>query len=178
MQPVIHQLNNLQSPIEMICGGLQTVELKLRLLAESNQCFREGVYKLINHRGFDKSKNRSEYWNCPVGCLTDAIEPVFSNVITSEEKDEIKKFKGLRDKMLHGDLIGFYKELDVSLGGQYILSSSRRNQLHWDDPEVAIKEKFLKQAIMRLQWNGSVNKFRGLHSRLDKLLDKLLVEKT
>ncbi len=177
MQPVVNQIKNLRSPIEMICGGLQIIELKLRLLAESNKCFRDKVYELIKKNKRLKKQKQDEYWCCPVNCLINSIEPVFGHVLNAEEKEEIKKFKGLRDKMLHGDLIGFYKNLDVSLGGQQILSGSRRNQLHWDDQAVAIKEKFLQQAIMRLQWNGSVNKFRGLYSRLDNLLNKLLVQK-
>lgn len=126
MQQIINHIENIRSNIEKGCGALQIIELKLRLLAEDNELYRKELYGLIS-----KKKTRNEYWNCDIAPLVQAIESAFGNRLTLDEKNAIKKFNKVRNKMLHGDLVDFFDVLGVSRGGQYMIGSSERNQLSW-----------------------------------------------
>ncbi len=150
MQEIINHIDNIKLKIEVAAGAIVIIELKLRLLAETNSSFRDEVYRQIKAPDRDaKNNKRNEYWNCSLQILCSAMQIVFANELTLEQKKIIDFFKKPRDKTLHGDLVGLLITLGVSQDGQQIFSSGKRNQLVWSSRDEAVKNQLLKQAILR-----------------------------
>lgn len=172
MQAVINHISNIDLKIKDLAGCVLVIEQKLRLLAESDESFREELYNVIK---IEKPSNRkNQYWNCDLKLLTTAFISEFGHKLTSDEKLMMSDFNIVRNKLLHGDFIELMDALKIPVEGQEILPSGKRNKLEWRNKEYAVKNNVLRQAINRFDTNEITEKVIERCVRVGSAVDKCL----
>jgi hypothetical protein len=174
MQAVINHISNIELKIKDLAGQVLSIELKLRLLAESNEPFREKVYSLIKIEKPKPSNRKNQYWNCDLKLLIKAFTSEFDHKLTSDEKLAIDDFNNVRNKLLHGDFIELMDALKIPVEGQEILPSGKRNKLEWRNKEYAVQNNVLRQAINRFDVNEIAEKVIERSVRISSVIDKCL----
>lgn len=165
MQAILDHIIYIESQINSCSGSIVIIELKLRLLAESNGPFKKEVYKLINQKNIN-DKRKNEYWNCDSYILCDSLISTFGNNLDQGEKKAIDSIKNPRNKTLHASFVEFMLSLNVPAEGQEILTSGKRNPLKPGD---------IKQSIIRFENNKAINELKQICITLNNVIDRLLL---
>ena len=109
--------------------------------------------------------------------LDAAIDKVSSEKITSEEdeqeRQQIRGFRGLRNKLLHGDVINLMNKLEIAPTGREFNPKSKERSLL----EVKKREEVgypFKEAILSEGTIKAFDEIRKKATNVIEILDKLL----
>jgi hypothetical protein len=146
----IKNMNNIQEKLKSAAGLAVAIEMRMRVLSQLSELIRKEL----------KSK---KYWNCKLYLIDEAIIKVFHNQLMPKEINKLKRFKKLRNALMHAQFVELMSSFDIQPTSRHI-SDSRRNIL--DAPDI-------KESVLSIDCNGGFEKFVRQAHEVISILDKL-----
>lgn len=161
---MLSNINSTQLSLDEAAGKAVLVETRMRLIGELSQTVQSSSKTLVTQ---SKRKGKSsDYWNCDLSFLDDALDIVFQTQLDAIERQKVAGFRSKRNASLHGDFVSLMELMGISPTGRQI-TDGKRNLLENRD----IKEAILSIASTR---NQGFQKFRSQASEIINTLDKIL----
>ena len=171
---MLSNLNDIQFELDTAAGAALAVEIRMRLIGQLSPQIQEKLKDLVKAHVLTfkkppKNLPSDKYWDCNLSFLDQAIDEIFQNELKPFEREQIKKFRTLRNKLLHADFINLMIKMKISPTGRQIISTGGdRNILDNTD---------IKESILSIKRNQGFSKFRiqakGVISILDQILHGL-----
>ncbi len=172
--------DKIQSKLNESCGLSVAIELRMRLIGQLFTKVREKLITLVDEEHQTRLKKNSKakkkgakFWNCKLQFLDQAIEALFLNNLEKSEGDKVKKFRGLRNKLLHADFIGFMEILGIEPTGRIIQRNNPtgRNIVKKGDIVESVKS-------VESQRNQGLSKFIIQAHSILEILDNIIYQIT
>lgn len=145
---MIRSIRNNYVGLGEVAGPVILVEFYMRLLAQLSKPLQKKIKELQQEKA---SRNIKEYWECNLEFIDRAIDHVFGEELGSDDRKKLKRFRKLRNKMVHADFVGLMSELNIRPTDREIIKSGERNIVHQSD---------MMEAIKRIENNNGFSKFR------------------
>lgn len=159
---MLSNINSIQHSLDEASGKAVMVETRMRLIGELSQTVQNTLKNLVTQ---SKRKGKSsDYWDCDLSFLDDALGIVFQTQLEVIERQKIVEFRNKRNALLHGDFVSLMKLIGISPTGRKI-TNGKRNML---------ESKNIKEAILSIDKNQGFQKLRTQASEIITLLDKII----
>ncbi len=159
MYSITQILANNELKLSEVAGPCAMVEIKMRILVAVNESLQSKVKEAIKNK-------KDEYWNCNLSLVDKNILAVFSDALTSQEKNKLKNFRDKRNKLMHADFVQLMKLMEVDTVGREILPNGKRNILKNHDLLEAMQSFLIR--------NIGFNEFKTEANEVNLILDKLI----
>ncbi len=160
---MLNNINSIQLSLDEASGSAVMVETRMRLIGELNQQVRNKIKELVVH---SKRKGKStEYWDCELSYLDDAIDAVFQGQLEPLERNKIQQFRGQRNALLHGNFVDLMELMDMPPTGRHFSNKGRN----------ILENKDIKEAILSISRNQGFQKFLIQAKEVVVILDKLIL---
>ena len=156
-------LPNNRLKLATAAGEAVDVEIRMRLIGQFSEQVRNKIQELVAKK---KRKKSSDYWDCDLFFLEQAIIDVFRDKLESSKINTIEKFRILRNKLLHADFVGLMEELGIEPTSQEIFKHGKRG---------IVMNKDIKEALLSVERNQGFKTFEMLARETSSILDKLLI---
>jgi hypothetical protein len=170
-QGIRNNLQNIQLKLERASGLALSTELRMRLIGQLSDPVKNKLKDLYLKNKKEKKPKRSpsdQYWDCDLWFLELGIIETFRGKLTDQQIEEIKRFRDLRNKLLHGDFVGLMNELKVTpVGRQIFPKTGEKNILQPDD---------IKEAIISIDRTVGLSTFNEKAINVIGILDKIIHE--
>lgn len=161
---MLNNVNSIQLSLDEAAGRAVMVETRMRLIGELSQTV-QNTLKILVTKSKRKEKS-SDYWDCDLSFLDDALDIVFYTQLDAEERKKIAEFRDKRNALLHGDFVTLMELIGISPTGSEIIDGERN----------LLRSRDIKEAILSIVGtrNQGLQKFRSQASEIIDILDKLL----
>ena len=168
---MLNNFGHAQLHLNEAAGYAVMVEVRMRLIGQLCEEVRNALVEVVDKYMQDnpkcKRKPKVNYWECDLQFLDDAIDQVFAEKLTSKKRQQIDEFRGLRNKLLHGDFVNLMVLMGIVPTGRVLDPNGKRNVL---------EEKDLREAILSIgsERNQGFKKIREKAENVISILDELL----
>ena len=161
---ITKNIDNIQLKLNDAAGISVAIELRMRLIGQLSEAVRSKLKELAT--GNKRSRMSSDYWDCKLFLLDEAILAVFHDTLDDNEREKIKKFRALRNELLHANFVDLMELLAIEPQGREIISANEnRNMLHTPD---------IKEALMSIDRLQGFEIFNRIAHEIVTILDRLI----
>lgn len=161
-------LNEINLKLSDAAGTTVKAEFYMRLIGQFSLKVRTALIDIIS-KPPPKARKSSNYSNCNLQYLDEAIEQVFQSSLSQEEIEKLSNFRKLRNKLLHADFVGLMNALKIEPTGREIKRDGSRNLLD--------ESNFL-EAAKSINRNNGLNQVRMAASSVCEILERIIRDLT
>lgn len=159
----VSSLDNIQLKLESAAGKAVAVETRMRLIGQWSELVRNELKELVRK---NRLKESSNYWDCRLYLLVQAISNVFCDMLKPEDLQKLEKFRKIRNNLVHAEFPSLMKELGITPTGREISKSGERNILNIEEVD---------EAILSIDRNGGFEKIVRQANEVISILARLIL---
>jgi hypothetical protein len=143
----LQAFSNSQSQLQECGGAAVAVEILMRMIAEKSRPVQAKIKEYVKQDNEKKNKNnekesrkiKDNYWDCNFQYIEKAIIDVFGDKLSPDERSILDLFRKIRNKLVHGDLVGMMNKMNILPESREVLRDGRRKILEKQNIIEAIK---------------------------------------